>query len=580
MDNTSLRARMPRSSVRRSFAATSVIAMLAIAGCGGGGGDPALVENGTTMQPDINDNTSPPPEEGASTPPVADSANRLTCGELAGMRLDAAAIGLPTSGADITSATLIAPTAETQREYCEITGAIRPVAQNAPDIQFQLNLPTSWNRKAVQFGGTGFGGSVVTGAGTIPYAPTDETPLSQGYVTFGSDTGHQGGSIDFALNDEALANFGGDQIKKTRDVAVSIVESFYASRPDRTYYAGGSTGGREALTAIQRWPADYDGVIASAPLLNFTGMRLNGIRIGQANYAPGGFLNQEKRNLVRQASLAACDRLDDLQDAIVGNVAACRAISDTTLASLRCQDGSDQGNTCLSDPQIATIQAVHTDLNLSYALADGVSRYEGYNVLEGGDTQLGSDPILRDPPTVAANGSLFGTGTAWARFFMSRDPGFDVMSFDPLNPGQFLPRVQALSSIVGATTPDLSSFQARGGKVILMHGLADSVASPNSTIDYYNKVAARLGQQQADAFVRLYAVPGFNHDYGVFRMSWDALGALDSWVETNNAPGTLIGTDINDASAGRTRPLCVYPAFPRYVGGERNLASSFNCVQS
>lgn len=459
-----------------------------------------------------------------------------------------------------------------------MTGAIHSAGQNGPDILFQVNLPTEWNRKALQFGNTGFGGAVATGTGMAPYAPGESTPLSQGFVTFGSDTGHQDGGFDFALNDEALANFGGAHIKKTHDVALEIVRLFYAARPERMYYAGGSTGGREALTAIQRWPDDYDGVIASAPLQNFNGMRLNGIRIGQANYAPGGFLNQEKRRLVTQAGLDACDGLDNIRDGIVSDVAACRAISENTLTSLRCADGTDQGDTCLSDQQIATVRTVNTDLVLPYSLADGVNRYQGYNALTGTDMQLGSDPVLRDPPTVAANGSSFGTGAAWARFFMARDPDFDVMSFDPLNPGTFLPRIQDLSNIIGATNPDLSAYQASGGKVIMMHGLADSVASPNSTIDYYNQIVARLGQQQADSFVRLYAVPGFNHDYGRFRMAWDALGALDNWVETNTAPGTIIGTDLNTTTAGRTRPLCAYPAFPRYVGGDVNVASSFACT--
>lgn len=588
MGTTPSRKSTRRERTKYGLTVSTIAALLALAGCGGGGGSdaenapppapapapaPAPVPAPEPTPEPAPQPEPPPPESAIATP-------RIACTELAGQTVPASAIGLPTSGAEITSVTLIAPTDNNPREYCQVRGAIRSATAGNRDILFQLNLPTEWNRKGIQVGGSGFGGEVVTATGALPFTQSPTTPLSQGYVTFGSDTGHQGAGPGFAGNNEALVNYGGEHLKRTRDTVISILNTYYAANPNRLYVAGGSTGGREALAAIQRWPADYDGAIASAPTGNFTGLRLNGLRIGKANYAPGGYLSEAERTLVRETSIRSCDALDGVQDGIVSDVAACRAASETTLASLRCPDGRDDANDlCLSDQQISTIRTLHTDLNLPYTIKNGLTAYQGYNVLEGGSVELGRSTTLRNPPTVEDNGTLYATGTAWARSFVARnDPDFDVLAFDPLNPGEYLDRVKLVSEIADATDTNLTAFQARGGKLIMMHGLADSISSPNSTIDYYNRVVQTMGQPQVNTFVRFYTVPGFDHNGGVFSLSWDPLTALDNWVTSNNPPDALIGTDRNAATRGRTRPLCQYPSYPRFNGGSVNMASSFACV--
>jgi feruloyl esterase len=196
------------------------------------------------------------------------------CAGLNGMAIAQQAIGMPTTGALVTSAVVV-PAAGTGvaavAEYCKVLGDINPVDATAPKIKFQVNLPANWNGKALMFGGGGYNGVLATGLGNVPAGPADKpAPLARGYATFGSDSGHQAnanGSRDgtFGANDEALKNFSSDAIKKTRDAAVNIIQTRYAARVQKTYFAGGSTGGREALFAVQNWPQDFDGAIVLYP---------------------------------------------------------------------------------------------------------------------------------------------------------------------------------------------------------------------------------------------------------------------------------------------------------------------------
>jgi Tannase and feruloyl esterase len=368
---------------------------------------------------------------------------------------------LPTTGAVVDNAVLVAATAagNSNGEYCMVKGSIHPVAATAPDIKFELNLPTTWNQRALHFGGGGYNGSLVSGLGAITFAPLVTglgtaspvltTPLSQGYATYGSDSGHQStaaalsADASFALNDEALVNFGYAHIKKTHDVATRILTVYFGSNTAfKTYFAGGSTGGRESLTAIQRFPADYDGAFVGAPTAIFWGIRMIGFPVGRAAYGTaGGYLNPAKQALVVQRSVAACDLLDGVADGLVSNVPACQALAASTLASLRCAGGLDTGNTCLSDLQIAVVNALHNGLTLPYAMAFNSTRCAGYNVLEGTDFSLnattlglGTSATLLEPPTTTANGYLFAQGVQWLRYFVSKDPAFNPLAFDPLAP--------------------------------------------------------------------------------------------------------------------------------------------------
>jgi Tannase and feruloyl esterase len=512
------------------------------------------------------------------------------CDDLEGKIVPASIIGLPTRGATIVSAWVVKAAAPGNRngEYCRITGFIKALQDSTPDIRFEVNLPSRWNGRALQMGGGGYNGTIVSGTEPMPFAP-DSTPLARGYATFGSDSGHVGnaGRADFAGNDEAIVNFGFGHLKKTRDVALALIQMGYGRTPEKTYFAGGSTGGREGFTVIERFPNDYDGVIANAPAINFTGVRLMGVKVGQASYAkPGGFVGLAQQRRVFETVVHDCDRLDGAADGIVGNVEACRKLEPQIIASLRCANGQRPSlrDSCLSDAQIDTLETLRDGVTLPYPLAYGVDTYPGYNVFQGvdfsGTLGLGDSPALLNPPTFAANGYLFAQGDAYIRHFVTRDLGFSALTFDLDNPGGFKQRLVTLAYTVGAMNPDFSAFIAHGGKLIAMHGLADEVISPNQTIAFYHGLIDRYGKDTVDAFMRLYMVPGFQHGNGVFIPAWDELGALDEWVSNGVAPETLIGSDIAPATNGRTRPICRYPNYPRYLGrGSINVAANFRCVE-
>jgi hypothetical protein len=265
----------------------------------------------------------------------------MSCEKLAGMAIPAADIGLPTTGAQVATAVVVAPTgsgAALVPEHCLVSGSIAPVDATAPKINFRLALPTTWNTKALMFGGGGFNGSVPSVTGNVPNGPVDQTrPLGRGYATFASDSGHQAnelGSQDgrWGLNDEAVRNFGGDALKKTRDAAAYVIKSRYGAALTKAYFAGGSTGGREALAAIQRWPADWDGAIAWYPAWNDAAALIAGIKASRVLAQPGAYPNTAKRLLVYKAAMEACDALDGVADGLISHQQRCNASFDPALS--------------------------------------------------------------------------------------------------------------------------------------------------------------------------------------------------------------------------------------------------------
>ncbi|MFV0675272.1 tannase/feruloyl esterase family alpha/beta hydrolase [Variovorax sp. tm] len=588
--------RKERPASKYLAVASAIGISLALAACGGGGGGGG---GGFAFLPP----TSTPPAGVGDNPPAGDPPDNTpppavqpvaSCADLAGRSLPASLISLPTHGATVTSATPVAASdaSNTLGDYCRVRGTIQPVDPNSQSINFAVNLPEKWNQKTIHFGGGGFDGVLIDGTEVIRFGPAGKpAPLALGYATYGDDSGHQSGSITdgkFAANDEQLANYGGNSLKKTRDVAQALVLARYGVAPKHAYFLGTSTGGRDALSYIQRWPLDYDGVIANEPALNYTGTRLSNVAVGRALYnnSAAGWMDLSETLMVQKAAMQACDKLDGAADNIVSNVESCRQLNAQLLASLRCPGGTKTAKTCLSDAQLDTVKAIESPLEFTtYSLANGVKRAGGYNLLEGAlvagpftTRDLGTRKVPGNPAT-SADANMYVTGDQWVKFFVTRIANFDTLGFDPLNPGSYAARVTEVSNLTDATNPNLAPFFGRGGRLIMLHGLADEVISPNSTIDYYKQLVATLGQASVDRSVRFYTVPGMGHGTGSFIPNWDSLAALEGWVENGLAPATGVAVDAVAGTYGRTRPLCLFPAWPKYRGsGSLDAAVNYSCV--
>ena len=509
------------------------------------------------------------------------------CAKLAGMAIPASAIGLPTTGATVATAALVAADAPKNRdgEYCQVKGFILPASTDAPKMEFEVNLPSKWNSKVAQFGGGGYDGSLVTGLGPAAMqSSAAPDPLLQGYVTAGSDGGHKGGpGFDgtFGLNDEALANYGKLSVKKTHDVAMALIKARYGSAPKRFYFIGASQGGHEALDAAGRYPADYDGVVANYPAYNVTLLHLGSWNVGKALYDNGGasWMNTAKTKLLTDALYAACDELDGLKDGLISNVKGCNAkfTLATIKATLRCPGGKDTGDTCLSDAQIAAVEKITSPFRPGVTIA-GMSEFPKWALLDGalfqGASNFGKRPVPGNPPT-GDDALLYSAGAGTIKYIITRQPGFDPLTFKATD---FKDRVQAAGQIMDVTDVDLTPFRKKGGKIIMMHGTIDDFITPHNSIAYYQRQVAAQGQAGLDSFLRFYLVPGLSHGFGAFNAKYPGLDTLDRWVEAGQAPGQLTVTDANPG-ASRTRPMCVYPTWPKYKGaGSPDSADSFACV--
>ncbi|WP_435171233.1 tannase/feruloyl esterase family alpha/beta hydrolase [Falsirhodobacter sp. 1013] len=510
-----------------------------------------------------------------------------SCAALAGLVIPADRFGIPSGEAQVTDARFLAAQAEgvadgkrvpAQPDFCRLTGAIGPVS-DAPPIRFQVNLPAEWIGKVVQYGGGGFNGSLVTGLDPLRDAPpTVPTPLMQGYVTAGTDSGHDAEELEeiqaFALNDEALENFAHAAYKKLHDLVVAVTAEAYGQALARYYYFGGSEGGREGLMMAQRYPHDFDGIVSAVPVINWVGLMHAGVRMGQLQRAEGGWLDEAAVKVLAQGAMAQCDALDGLEDGVIGNTPACRDVFD--IGTLVCENGSEG---CLKPAQAKVAETLRQPLDYGMALANGVKSYPGLPI--GGEGQAngmqrwstGSVPPSAKGAEEEARSWDYGNGMV--RYFIAQDAEFDM---DGYRMSDSEPRLREVSDLMDATDPDLSRFAEGGGKLILKENMADYAQSPETGIVYYDSVRETMGEEATETFLRFYTAAGADHSGRIFNAGGkalpshvDLLAALDAWVEQGIEPGELELTAHDDAAPFRavaSRPLCVYPAYPYAVAGQ------------
>jgi pimeloyl-ACP methyl ester carboxylesterase len=541
---------------------------------------------------------------------AAGAATERTLGEAdcapgrLGTAIPTSSIGEPVS--DVTlSAPVWTPATTSAPAYCTVTGAMAPVdrAATARPINFRVVLPARWNRRAMQLGGGGNNGVIPNLTGPIEGGPGGP---ARGVVTFGSDSGHQMGpgvSSDWALNDEAIKNLGYMQMKKTHDAALVLIERAYGVKPAFTYYVGSSQGGREALTVAQRYPADYDGIIANVPIVNFSSLMLapEWIRIQEKPLA--NWVTRAKVEAIRSEFMRQCDGLDGLVDGVMNNYVACRAIFDVKQGApgrhpwtaKRCPNNVDpdpadtSAAACLTDGQIATLEFVYSRYRFATPLANGVDTFGMWLP----NTDPSGSGLILDQRFVGQEGAPADArmhshlGILGVTGYLMRDLAANPLDY--VEGGPLDGRRQELSPWLDSTNPDLGAFARRGGRMIVTIGTNDTLASPGAQLDYYQAVLDRMGRTTVDGFARLFVIPQTNHGLqgrnaavdgngasiptAPIPNRYDKVGLLLDWVERGIAPPASVVVSAGD----RTMPLCGYPSYPRYVSGPAAEASSYRC---
>jgi len=490
----------------------------------------------------------------------------ISCERLADLRLPDTTI---TAAEPITSGSFTVPgtsnTLSNLPPMCRVAGSIKPTSDS--DIRFEVWLPLEkWNGK---FAGVGNGGW----AGLISYSGL-AGQIRRGYAAASTDTGHQGngGDASFAFqHPERLVDFAYRSEHETTVKGKAIVHGFYGKPPALSYWVGCSSGGYQGLMSAQRFPSDYDAILAGAPANNWTRLMagdFDGVLAVLKH--PDTNLPPAATTLVNQAVMAACDARDGVADGVLDDPRTCTFDPGV----LECREGGT-GATCLTRGQVAAVRRVYAGLKDPRT---GAQLYPGL--------PRGSEPLWphRNPK------NPFPIPVSHYRWLVFGDPNWDWRSFEFADPDDFAAHARAearLAPILNATSPDLTEFRKRGGRMIQYHGWNDQLISAQNSVDYYESVLSFFGRGQnrdlalADVqrFYRLFMIPGLAHcSGGTGTGTFDLQTALEQWVEAGVAPDAPVATRTVRGVQDRSRPLCPYPSVASYRGsGSTDDAANFSC---
>jgi len=434
--------------------------------------------------------------------------------------------------------------------FCRVAAVLKPVPGS--DIRIELWMPREgWNGKLLGVGNGGFSGS-------ISWAALADG-LRRGYATASTNTGHDGSSGRFALGQpQKLIDFGYRAVHEMTQASKQLVADFYARPAARAYWNGCSAGGRQGLQSAQRYPEDYDGIIAGAPALDWTGRASSALRVAQAVRAqPGAMLDAAAMSLLYRSSVAACDADDGLADDVIESPQRCAFDPQV----LQCRDGQAQG--CLSPAQVQAAREIYrSPVNPSTGRAI-TGLYPGSEA--GWNTWAGAAP--------------FGTAVDHYRYIVNADAGWSPENF---RFERDAPRSESQdANTINALNTDLSRYFRRGGKLIQYHGWSDPQISPGVSPQYHDAVTQRAGGAQgvSDSY-RLFMVPGMAHcSGGDGASSFDMIPVLEAWVEQGRAPDSIPARRERNGAVDRSRVLCPWPNVARYSGsGDPADARNFRCV--
>lgn len=460
------------------------------------------------------------------------------------------AAGLFKDTAVSSAAMVAADAAKGMPAFCEVTAVISPAPGSTIGVVYRL--PDGWNGKLLGLGGGGWAGNV--------RVESASEGLKRGYATLQTDGGHHGSSVwdtAWVANPESATDFAWRAMHLMTVVGKDVAARYYGHPQEKTYYEGCSTGGRQGLMEVQRFPDDYDAAITGAPVYNLLVQTTAMVR-NELFSAPNAGFTADQLAMVNKAVLAACDAKDGLADGVINNPRACA----WDPVELQCKPGQSSAS-CLSPEQVGALRAAYHGVQTP----DG--RVAAWPIARGGEVGWSRFMQINGQSQDATNGGGMGTlGKA-----ITNDQNFGVPRFEP---DRDVARVMTSSFAkqYNADDPAIGAFLKHGGKLLIWHGWSDPGPSPIGTITYYEKVrGASIG---ADKGVRLFLAPGVYHcggGPGPDRI--DLLTALDDWVKTDRAPETLIATKLQSKIS---RPLCAYPEVAHYKGsGDPDAASSFEC---
>jgi len=525
------------------------------------------------------------------------AAQGADCGKLAGLQLADAKISTARQIDDgvFNEDTASGRAGRTYKDlppFCRVRGIATPVPGS--EIEFEVWLPQrDWSRRLHMVGNGAYSSNI--------YYAQMASRLRSADVAVATNTGHQGSDLSFVIgHPQRIVDFAHRAVHESLVAAKTITQAYYGTGASYSYFSGCSTGGYQALSEVQRYPEDFNGVIAGDPGNNRSRLNLAFLWNFLANHPPGDnaspLLDVSKLLLINQAVIRSCDPADGVTDGVINDPRRCHF----KLQSLQCTHG--EGADCLTAAQVAAAEKIYRGPRDTRS---GAQIYPGYPF---GSEGVMSGPDERHPGWSAYWASDDGSEPIRADFFRywvfdqadwnwwKFDWGADV---DTVN--------RRIGAVIDATSTDLRRFKAAGGKLLMFMGWQDPVGAPAEAINYYADVEARSPANSAAAaradtqtFLRLYMVPGMAHCAGgpgatnfstatrdsappVSDAKHDMARALEDWVEHGTAPNELIATHFeNAAGAGRTiafqRPLCVYPKVARYNGGPASSANSFSCV--
>jgi feruloyl esterase len=486
---------------------------------------------------------------GAAIAPVV--APTASCADMLALNL---------ADTEIKSATTVAP-AGVLPAHCWVVAVTH--GEPGSNVTVDLRMPASWNGKLLMTTRQGFMGSLVPVGN-----PVLSVALGRGYTTVSTDGGHISGSIldgTFGLNNRpAETDFGYRGTHLAKLFAAAMTDAYYGSMPVHSYYNGCSSSGRYAIQSAEHYPGDFDGIIAGAPVIDMVGTMVDNNWIGQAMAAAP--LPTSKLPVVAKAVMAACDGVDGLADGLIDDPRACSFDVNTLL----CPAGDAPD--CLTAPQVATLGKIYGGAFNS----SGDQLFPGFAF--GGEQpddvgRQGWDVYVTNTPSLDV--VLQEQFLKYLAFDVD-DPNLDWRRFDfDLDP----PRMTAMHQIIDAVEGDLMAFADAGGKMIIYQGWGDIAQSPYRTLQYYLRLRRHHGRRAVEDYARLFMAPGMYHcGGGIGPNTFDALTALEEWVEHGAAPSSIVATKTSGPGTNRSRPLCPFPQHAIYKGtGGIDDADSFVC---